>query len=153
MFDSEAQATNVRDTRAARGEAWAIVPGRGEEPEVSSTAGQEPFFCILHGERSPMALEVYRDVDRRSIRSIELAVHSEDAGTARTVLVPLPELDIDGRPVGKPDALFFSVEALDKYLFPHLVSVYGVDGASAFRASVLESLRRSFPDPDYRVLV
>jgi hypothetical protein len=93
-------------------------------------------------------------IRRDDVESLTLLVHIK--GEDKPVAVPLTELlnaERAKRPGGpqskkgaKPDAIFFSFEALDKFLFPQLAATYGVMGAWQMRTGVRNQLGDERPD-------
>ncbi|MEP6764902.1 MAG: hypothetical protein ABJB66_11350 [Gemmatimonadaceae bacterium] len=147
VSDTAANARAARKRRQlAKGANWGVIPCRSEKPEaIHLPTNQVGFFFVDHGEYSPMGLATDMSINREDIIGFELVVITKVKGRdeVRTA-VTLPEEDIRGQKVGLPDAIFLSFEAMDKYLFPNLSGVYGVNGANQLREELAEQIVKRF---------
>lgn len=134
---------------------WHVIPCRTERSDIRRAEVRGNFYFILHDWWSPL-VSWTRDgnsppIQRADIGSLDLVVRGKDGRELATADLTgllrerrrqqLAERALEPEPA-QPDAIFFSFEALDKFLFPQLASTYGVKGAWQMR----NRLRRDIGD-------
>jgi len=142
VFDDEQQAVNAAVSKPGR---WVVIPAHSEVPDSDA----DRFFAVTHDVTSPTETHTSPDIERSRIRGFRLIVEVlHDDGKIHDKEIDLSS-HLRHRPTGPDkwpahgniDAVFFSVEAMDKYMFPNLVMTYGTRGANTLRQRALKQLK------------
>ena len=135
---------------------WAKIPARAEQSALNPEVRDSLYF-VVHDWWSPLVV-LQSKVKRARVAKLRI-VAEDDEGNVLVNVDLTEELrtrarDTDAKhtqafrprddsaepPSSRPDAVFFSFEALDKFLFPQLVSTYGVTGAWTMRNDIRQQI-------------
>jgi hypothetical protein len=142
VFDTLELAQEHVDRKARLGATWVVIPSHSEVPELS-TPTEKRFVVVTHDETSPLTATYVPGVDPDQVQGMSLLL---DLGHGAEMRVPLtahlqgqPDANVD-RPKPTVDAIFLTLEAMDKYVFPNLVYTYGTPDARLLRRRMIAKL-------------
>ncbi|MEP7384690.1 MAG: hypothetical protein ABI910_23670 [Gemmatimonadota bacterium] len=143
VFANEAEATErlAEKTRAANGDRrslfWTVIPCQAEESAFLSHEVDGAVNLVLHDWWSPLLahkLAVQRaDVGDYILHVMNNVKRDEVMATVNLTELLRQQRKTVGDRQAQIDALFFSFEAADKFLMPHLAGTYGVKGGWQMR--------------------
>lgn len=144
VFDSQADADNFAVTNSTEANPWRVIACHSEPPELQSGT-ESRFFALVHDETSPLKPLYLPLVDRNEIQEMRLVLRLNDGQEYELNLTAHLTRDTQinvSRPNPTVDAIFLTLEAMDKYVFPNLVQTYGTRGANNFRERIMRDLER-----------
>ena len=121
-----------------------------EKPAIRNPAVRDSFYFVEHDWWSPLVSWSDPSVKRADIASLTLVAKDKDGKVLANVNLGDELRKKNPRSKTWPDAIFFSFEALDKFLFPQLVGTYGVQGAwterNRIRREIGDEVRSDFEE-------
>ena len=134
---------------------WAIIPCVSEASAFNRGELDQGLNIILHDWWSPLFAIRVDDISQQDVGDYILQITNQDKAVVREINLT-QELRArrgsQGDTDPQVDAVFFSFEAADKFLMPHLAGTYGVKGGwqmrNLLKRSLGDELRADLEDLD-----